>query len=311
MGIEDIRESPLALLKRLRRSRACRGGRMRMAKGTKPYTGVIIGIGQMHTVLTGRFSRRQARKIAKIQTWIFHLCAFLHSEAGVTSFGQEGLSLSGNGREEARITDAMLEPLKHQDPEYAIRHAADAWRAALRKGDLDNAARESLFVNALTLMQAMSPSVTVFPIEQADVHGAVGAGIEELHKQIERIESSTVYRSAAAKRGKHLTPEEAEAAKLRNDLVQAYNKTIAHPERDRSILREVLEQAEKKPVTVFILGEAHRKGMLKLAKKHLPEGMVFAWITPPQLWRWKAWISRLGWLLFLGVVTIGAMAAFG
>lgn len=298
------------LVLRLRQSRSARRARwdVRWKRG-RTVRRLILGVGQVHPVLHGRFDFFLARRIALVQAWIFDVLNHLFLEYGVRSFGQEGFSAEGGGTVRARIDASVLAEFKkelqgHGSAKSVLKRVAQRWRRALKRGSVTETERAATAFNALTLLQAFHAQVTVFPLEQRDVHGRVYEGIVHLQHEIARIESTAAFRAVEQKGGKKLTSEEYAAAILRNKLVKEFNALLAHPERDRSILRQVLEHMEG-PLTVFILGNAHRRNILKLVREHIPDDVLFVWLTPPALWWWEAVMRRVGWGLTLGICLLG------
>ena len=294
-------------LKQLRKSSALNRFRVQ-TRGRGECTKLIIGIGQVHPVLSGKFERFQARRIANVQAEIFTVCRFFSRQHHVMSFGQEGYA----GQGPARLPQETLKQLKkaagdRTGVKRVLRSTASAWRKALHKGDAKKAASTSMTLNGIALLQALDKGVTMFPIEQKDVHSAIGQSINRLQHEIHQIETSSLFRSVQQKSGKGLTKEEYESAVMRNKLIKQFNKVIAHPERDRAIMREVIKHA-KTDITVFILGAGHRSGFLTLAAKILPEGYVFVWLTPPGLWWWKATLRRIGWVIIVAAALMMVVA---
>lgn len=208
-----------------------------------------------------------------------------------------------------RMSDEMIARWKSSlrspsDAPNFLRDAAGRWRRALRSGKIEQARTEATALNGVALLQVFDPSIHFFPIEQRDVHGVIGAQITALHREIASIEGSSAYGHARQKQGRGLTRDEFEAITKRNLLVRAFNKTLTHPERDRSIFREILREAEQSPLTVFVLGNAHRRAQLRLAREHLPSNVLFLWITPPQLWLWQTLTTRIAW----GICVLAALA---
>jgi hypothetical protein len=234
----------------------------------------------------------------------------LGRDHGVRSFGEEGLSLHGDGSDEARLNEAVLAPLRaaaQSDPRAFLRAAAGRWRKALLRKKYDEASHEALQLNALTVLQAVHGDVTVFPIEQQAVHGTLGSQLHQLQDTLATVERSPAFQSVVRKGGRNLTREEFDAANKHKDVVTMLSATLRHPERDRAILREVLEHAENKHLTVFLLGQAHRSGMLRLAKEHLPSDILFVWITPPQLKSGGGVLKLIGWLAVAGILVWGVI----
>ena len=269
---------------------------------------LISGIGQVHPVGQGRFDFFLARKIGSVQSWLFSACRFLSRAHGVRSFGQEGFSTNRPGQTRARVSEPVLAEIRHiVDDHREVRSyllkTAQRWKKAVHKKNRKQITETVTALNALTLMQALDDSISMFPIEQKDVHGRIHDGITQLHQQIEQVKSTSLYQSFHAKEGKNLTKQEYELATELNDLVDAYSKLLKHPERDRSIFREVVEHAEEQDMTVFILGNAHRSQILRLARKHVPSDALFVWVTPPALWWWEAMLRRTGWIL-AGVIVL-------
>jgi len=94
-------------LKQLRKSSALNRFRVQ-TRGRGECTKLIIGIGQVHPVLSGKFERFQARRIANVQAEIFTVCRFFSRQHHVMSFGQEGYS----GQGPARLPPDTLAQLK-------------------------------------------------------------------------------------------------------------------------------------------------------------------------------------------------------
>ena len=277
---------------------------------------LVIGIGQVHPVSQGKFSYWTAKKIGDTQAWIFSACRFFTRSFDVFWFGQEGYSTNAIGPVRGRVDEKTLEDIRRfVDDRRTVRQyllaKAQKWRTALRMRDKPAIASTMNVLNALTLLQAINRKVAVFPIEQKDVHGRIHEGIVVLHEKIDAIEKKPAYQSYRRKDGKGLTKEEYNLARERNSLIKAFNKLLTHPERERSILREVLKHAAGQDITIFILGNAHRRRMLRLAKKHADPDVLFVWMTPPALWWWKAMRKR-AWMLFvIGVLIWTGVALFG
>lgn len=276
----------------------------RTVRGRGECRQLIIGIAQVHPVLSGKFERFQVRRIANVQAEIFSICRYLHDKHGVSSFGQEGYGGTGRARLPKKFLQHMRQSRGDKLAEKStLKDAAYKWRKALHAGKTKESETYAAMLNALTVLQAVEPAVTVYPIEQADVHGAIGESLKALHIAIAEVESSKAYASAKRKKGKGLTQAEYDAAETRAGLIEQFNQVIRHPQRDKAILRQVLNHADG-PITVFVLGAGHKSGMLKLAKKHLPAGTAFAWLEPPRLWWWKALLHRAFW----GCIALSAMA---
>ena len=281
-------------LNQIRRSPACSKFKIH-TRGRGECTKLIIGIGQVHPVLSGKFERYQARRIANVQSEIYEICRFLSRSNHVMSFGQEGYAGSGLARHPKQMLSQLKAAAGHRaGVKRVLRNTASIWRKALHRGDTKKATSSAAALSGIALLQALDRGVSMFPIEQADVHTAIGKNIAKLQHEIRQLERSSLYKSVQRKGGKGLSKEEYESAVMRNKLIKQFNKTIAHPQRDRAILREVIKHA-KGDVTVFILGTGHRSGFLSLTKKNLPKGYVFAWLTPPSLWWWKATVRRILW----------------
>lgn len=270
---------------------------------------LVIGIGQVHPVLTGRYNFWQARQIAKVQGWIFELCQILLQKYKVHSFGEEGYSEDGAGVFRSRLHPSILSEFRkviheHKLTESFLLDTAQDWRRALKRGNQKEVQRTHTALNALTLLQATHDRVTVFPIEQKDVHGRIGEALKHLQQQIAAVEETGAFQRARSKQGKKLTKEEYDAASKRNVLIKEFNRILNDPERERSILREVLEHADNVPITVFLLGNAHKKRFLKLAKAHVPDDVAFVWVTPPALSAWqKRYMRKAAVVIVLFMMT--------
>jgi len=267
---------------------------------------IVIGIGQIHPVMRGRFARFEAQRIGRVQAWIFELCSYFYSASSVHSFGQEGFSSATDEVMHARLSETMLKKLRskidqHSEVDTFFKHAAKEWRAALRSQDKKKKSETVSALNGLALLQAMESDVSIFPIEQQAVHGAIGQNIDRLQKEIGALEHTSAFASYKKKAGKGLTKDEYDIAMQRNALIKEFNKMIKHPSRDKSILREILKHADT-PMTVFVLGQGHRHAFLRLAKSHIPDDTLFVWITPPSLWWWKSMRNRFMWVLLTSIL---------
>lgn len=277
------------LLRRIRSHAACRRAKVCVRyPASLRAERVIIAIGQVHPVSRGRFSFFAARKIARCQAWIFALGCALKEEFGVSAFGQEGLSAKADSPVTGRIRPSLIKDLGSvaEDPRSALaflRSAASRWRRALKDRNDRDIAKAVRELSALTLLQVRYRDAGVFSIEQSSVHARVTSAVHALGIEIEKLERSAAFRRARSKKGKNLTKEEYAATVRRNGLVKKFNAVLRHPERDRSIFREVSEYAKDRDVTVFLLGEAHRTPMLKIAAEFGDDDVLFMWITPPNL----------------------------
>jgi len=270
---------------------------------------LIIGIGQIHPVSRGRFAYLEARRIGKVQSWIFDCCHYLSGKWKVKSFGQEGFSFPSGRAVRARMDPKIIKELqsilkKHGDTEAVLLNVTSAWRKSLKRKNKEEVKLAVTKLNGLALLQAVDPHVTIFPIEQKAVHGIIGDNLNRLQKEIGALESTSEFKSYRRKSGKKLTKDEYAVAVQHNALVKEFNKMIKHPDRERSILREVLEHADKS-VTVFVLGQGHRHAFLSLARHHVPDDVLFAWITPPHLWWWSTMLKRASWIVLVVVITLG------
>ena len=270
---------------------------------------LIIGIGQIHPVARGRFAYLEARRIGKVQSWIFNCCHYLSSKWKVKSFGQEGFSFPSGRSVQARIDPNTIKELqstlkKHGDTESTLLNITSEWRKSLKRKDKKEVQSAMAKLNGLALLQAVNAQVNIFPIEQSSVHGVIGENLNILQKEIRALEGSTAFKSYKRKGGKKLNKEEYAVAFQRNALVKEFNKMIKHPDRERSILREVLKHADQ-PVTVFVLGQGHRHAFLNLARHHVPDDVLFAWVTPPHLWWWSTMLNRASWIILVVLITLG------
>lgn len=300
--------SPANIRTEMRRERVFRyAWRHWRKKGYGTPERLIIGIGQMHAVGHGRFERFQAREIAKIQYWIFQACSWM-SAHGIHVFGQEGLSSPTGDRLIGRLPPELLIELQLQIGERNgvrryFRKIAQRWRKALKNEDAVEIRKTLQGLDALNVLQAIDDEAAVFAIEQRDVHSSLAEEIKELHKQIESVERKVAYKNVVAKKGKGLTEAEYDIAVVRHELVRHYNELLNDETREASILEEVLEHAEEHAVTVFVLGQGHRKSMLRRMKETMPSGTQFAWITPPLLWM-PAFLGKAALLLFPVIIAV-------
>ncbi len=285
----------MTTLSRLRRQRVFPGARIDAVCVSRDIRHVIIGIGQMHPVQQGRFGWMKARMIGSVQAWIYRACDKLSTLEHVDTFGQEGFSAAA-GLRRARIVDELLREVAREvrsaGAEQFLAKTASHWRTALRRGKTADVAMESTKLSGLVVLQSLNPRVAVFPIEDERIHGAIGDTIRQLHREIDHLESSDAFRSARAKDGKNLSQAEYDAAVRFAALIKAYNKALASPQRDRAIFQAVLDQAQHQRkltgsasaiVATFILGQAHRAGFLRLAKRHVPADTLCMWVTPSPL----------------------------
>lgn len=294
-GILRTSGPALQTLALLKRERVFPGGRIDGVCSSLRARHIVLGIGQVHPVLSGKFARLQARSIGVVQAWIFRACAALVRTARVDTFGQEGFSTADGQPVRARANESMLDIVRREagaaggESGY-LRSVAARWRSALARNDAHTAAEEAFKLNGLVMLQARDERVGIFPIEHRAIHGAVGENIHRLQGLISQVESGAGYTGALSKGGRNLTKEEYDAVVERNKLIHAFNVAIASPERDRAMFQAVVEQAELERkrrndapgqvLSVFVLGAAHRRGFLALAKRHVPGDMLFVWVTP-------------------------------
>ncbi len=288
----------LETLDALKFAKAFPGGRVEGVCSSLKAKHLIIGIGQVHPVLSGRFGGMQARAIGVAQGWIYRACAALVKYARVDTFGQEGFGSDDGSPFRARTNEGLLDQIRAEmggpggEGSY-LKAVAQRWRSALARRDTQKAGLEAFKLNGLTVLQARDERVAIFPIEHRAIHGAVGENIHRLQGLINQVESTDAYRGALGKGGKNLTKEEYQAIVQRNDLIHAFNVAISSPERDRAMFQAIVEQAEierkrrqdqpGQVLAAFVLGAAHRRGFLQLAKEYLPDDMIFIWVTPAPL----------------------------
>lgn len=271
---------------------------------------VIVALGQVHPVLSGRFERFQAKKIARVQAWVFRVCEWFWREYGIDSFGQEGFGrVAGQEKYEARLPEDFLQQLKRQlqtagTAEATLQSIAYRWRRALRTGATTEIVYGNSALNGLAVLQAEHQLLSIFPIEQTHVHSGVSSHLQEVSARLEQIEHSADFQNYRRKHGRRLTKAEYDAAITYRTLVSRFNRTLQAPERDRSIFLEVLATAQTRPLTVFVLGQGHRFAQLQMAKNELPPGYQFIWITPPPLWWWQTMATRLSWVLLLTTTAV-------
>lgn len=285
----------LTVVHALQGRHALRGGKIEIY-GDRTATRLIIGIGQMHPVLRGKFWGFQSRKIAKVQAWIFGVCEEMVLK-GVCTFGQEGYSAPAGTI--ARIDQTLLQKWGERisssaDVPSFLQRMGRAWRRALMKGEITNAHEYALALNALSVLQVLYPRVSIFPIEEKEVHQRMGAQLDALHAQMEHVELSPAFAHAKSKQGRGLTQEEYAAVQRFNALAQLFQETLSHPLRDEAIFSLVVRHADTLPITVFVLGQAHKAAQRAQARAHLPSDCLCVWITPPQLWMWQSILRSVG-----------------
>lgn len=284
------------------RTPAFKWGKTTVRQCGKEPTHLIIGIGQLHPVLRGTFEAFQARRIASVQLWIFTACNTLISILHTSYFGKEGFGSKDGVPTAARLSPQSIVSLQRAlqeagDPRILLHRAAKKWRKALRCHRIDDIQEAMRMLDALSLLQAVHAHIGIFPLERTATHGMIHKTIDAVQERIARIESSANFQSAKTKHGRMLSEEEARMVRERNTLVRSFNSLLKNAERDQTIFDAVLGRSRADPVTVFVLGQGHRDSLLRLAKHHLPNDTLFAWITPPQLWLWRAVLQWLGWLL--------------
>ena len=319
-GILRTRGPALGALDALKRSRVFPGAHLDGVCSSLHAKHLIIGIGQVHPVLSGRFARWQARNIGVVQAWIYGVCAALVEFARVDTFGQEGFSSPDGQPIRARTNEGLLEEVRGQlgrpgGESHYLKGVAARWRSALARRDAKAAAHEAFNLNALVVLQARDQRVGIFPIEHRAIHGAVGENINRFQGLISQLESTDAYRSALGKGGKQLTREEYQAVVQRNDLIHAFNVAISSPERDRAIFQAIVEQAEierkrrqdqpGQVLAAFVLGAAHKRGFLKLAKQYLPDDVLFVWVTPAPMLFMRRVRDIVIAAVLLGIILLG------
>ena len=296
-------------LRRILRSKLVKGGKVHIRRCESEPKHLIIGIGQIHPVLRVTFERFQAKRIATVQYWIFRLCEYLVKQEEIQCFGKEGFASIKGKSTRARLPLELLKEIKNEHikgggTKRVFKRAAEQWRKALHKQQLEKARGAIHFLDALSLLQANHSQVTIFPLERDNVHSAIHKSLNSLQDQVKGLESSAAFRSARSKGGKGLTQKEVQALLNRNKLVQSRNQLLSDPRRDQEIFKNVITQATSESVTVFVLGQGHRNRFLMLARSQMPSDMLFVWITPPQLWLWRAVQSWSGLLLLCFALAI-------
>ena len=126
MGMPVSAEDKLSELKE---SKALPRAKWHVCSNGKNLDRLVIGVGQLHPVPTGKFEAFQANRIAKVQAWIFDTLEYLYQKQGVKTFGQEGFSSGGSDLRKARLDDSILDQLKqviekHSSTESFLRRIA-------------------------------------------------------------------------------------------------------------------------------------------------------------------------------------------
>jgi hypothetical protein len=298
-------------LAHLRALPALRGARLDVAWRGRLPTRLAVGIGQVHPVLQGHFSRSLTRQIGLVQGWIADLCEALYQREGIRTFGQEGLHSEAAGDGPVRLTEEILAPLRQRlqtrHPTLVLYSLAVDWHDALRRDDGRAIAQAATALNALAILQALHEDVAIVPIEQADAHGPIGEGIRLLHARLSEVETSHEFQLAKQKSGRNLTANEATAVRTFNDLQKQFQTLLTHPERDRALFREVTKRAEGQAVSVFVLGAAHQAAQLRLARTYLPDDLALVWITPPHLRSW--WVRHARSLCIAAAATLALLSS--
>ncbi len=274
-------------IKLLKHSKPFRYARFQQRRRSKCPDRVILGIGQIHAVQRGMGAHHYAKRIAKVQAWIFRACQFLYLKGGVSSIGQEGFAVEPGGAKQARLHPTLINELKlhlasHPGPEKFLRRTAKQWRKAMHSKDQVAIIQTSTALNALNLLQALEEKFSIFPIERRDIHSGISDEINAMYDELEKLDAAPEYQQALKKHGKKLKPDEYTAALRYNELMKKLQKLLRKKERDAAIMENLIEYSKGKHVTVFVLGQAHRKRMLKLKRK-LPPEVLFVWVTPPPL----------------------------
>lgn len=270
-------------------------------RGDRNADRLIVALGQVHPVLQGRFEGFQARRIARVQVWIYRATDWFVHTRRVLAFGQEGLGRSpGAMSGPVRMLSTVLEDVRTERARFSsvdafFRSVAQQWRRDVGRRKASTL-RWNTMLNGLALLQAERPDVSLFAIEQTQVHGRIATELSAVKQSLEALEASASFQSVQRKGGRGLTTEEYRSAMEHRALVRQYNRLLASPERDRSIFHEVLAQARQSNTTVFLLGQAHRSAQLQLARA-LPPGYAFVWITPAALWWLQAVVRRGAFLL--------------
>ena len=142
-------------LRRILRSSASKYGKVHVRQCGKRPQRLVIGIGQIHPVLRGRFERFQVRRIAAVQYWMFRFCNFLAEEEKIHCFGKEGFASMDGKRIRARLPLELQEAMLHEQEKAGsvksvFKRAAEKWRKALRKSRIKQAHAAMRSLDALS-----------------------------------------------------------------------------------------------------------------------------------------------------------------
>ncbi len=287
---------------------------MRRTKVTYRYKGLfqkklVIGIGQIHPVLRGRFENFLVKKIAKTQHWIFQCTEMLHKNLHVRFFGREGFGSMNRDYTQTRISsETKTSIIQSIEKNHSLlRHfheASKVWQKNARRNQQEESAKAMMLFDSLTVLQALYPHTGIFPLEDSHIHGTISEKINIIQNEIVKIEQSKPFQDAKKNNGKNLTKEAYDAVRKRNKQIDEFHALLKSPERDHEIFERILGASKNQPITVFVLGNAHQSSMLKLAKKNIDRETLFLWITPPQLWWWQNICKKIGWSILFAATLI-------
>lgn len=279
---------------------------------------VILCFGQIHTVPRGKLSYFTCRKIATVQARLFTYYSFLHENKVIESFGVEGLTdihksalLKYNNESLAQnISPREMKQLETKGKDMkAVKNIfirlAKKWHQLLKR--FPNTPQEvapiANLIDGLRMLALFDPQLTIYPIEGEQEYQYVAKNIGELQNTLYFQERSPEMVKAKQKKYKNLTEEEYKAVKDYQSTVKKYNALLKAPIREEAHISLALRQLETRKLTAFVMGIGHRYNLLFKAKNMLKkQNTVFIFITPQELWLWKAivmWIKRL---FLLGII---------
>jgi len=312
------------ILQYLKKSSTFKRAHFRVYIPNKHSKKVIIALGQVHTVLTGRISGRTAKKIAKNQARLYMYYRYFFRKIKIAFFGEEGVTHQVTSGLFRYNLDGLNQSLSTMEKEYIKSGKGDygglkkilirlslKWQSMLSMFQ-NSPAQVSPYANVVsgaTLYSLENSDVSFFAIEGEKSYRFVLNKITSLEQDISRAKSDFAFKEAVAKGYKKLTQNEYNAVKICNAKVKLFNQILGSTLRDEATLQSFKDRLLNQDVLVYTIGMAHEKNLFKLANGMLKDDNIsLIMIMSPELWFWKAvlkWIKLVFWMMmFFGIVVL-------
>lgn len=310
------------LIKKLKKSSCFKWARFDVYMPKKGSDKLVIFLGQIHPVLTGKVYWFTAKNIGKTQSRLYTYYDELYKHFGVGEFGEEGVTCDQQqGFFRYRLHD-LKHNLAYEDYSHLeegkmsfsrIRNIlvklATKWQKVLKRNPQNPQLVQphASLISGARLFSVKNDKVVFYAVEGERAYSFTLKHITRLQKEIHDLEHDFYFKKARGKKFRNLTQEEYNVAKKYGDKVKTFNNVLKAPIRDEATLKVCLDHIDRSPLVVFTMGIGHRRNYLKLVNGLFKkQGVSFVIITPPEVWFWKFVIQSLKWgsLLFLLIALI-------